>query len=148
LEFNISRSRTFDITPASAELEALMVHLPAIKAIFTTESKKNHEAMSALASGVQESWTHLDDNMDKYCILVWTGKEHVLDCCNNTWGLIAKSLPDLVQVEEVGDSYNIYLTRNIYQKDWEFALEQMFEHWNSAKKVKLEKEFLQEMLAP
>ncbi len=132
--------RSFDITPTCAELDILMQNLMAIQSIFTAESRKDFDSMGIMAQCIQGSWP-------SYNLLIWTNNSNaVLECCRNTWGNIASSLPMLVKVEEVGDSYNVILTDKIGRKDWEFAMEKMFEHWNTSKKVKEEKEFLMEAL--
>jgi hypothetical protein len=132
--------RSFDISPCSAELDILMQNLVAIQSIFTVSSRKDFDSMGTIVQCIQESWPN-------YNLLIWTKNSNaVLDCCRNTFGNIASSLPMLMQVEEVGDSYNMILTDKISRKDWEFATEKMFEHWNTSKKVKEENEFLMEAL--
>jgi hypothetical protein len=131
-----------NVIPATSELEALMLNVPPLKVIFTETTQTNFEGMSVLAKSIEDSW-----KTKPYSILVWCGKKpSAKDACQATFGLMAQRLPDVVNCEEVGDSFNINLTPKISQADWEHVIDQLFEYWIARNTAINQKEFMLEVL--
>lgn len=142
IESQSKRHCGISVLPSSSELESLLSNLPNIKLLFTEATQVNFEALKVIVKAVDEAWMQGKDS-----IMVWfKSKPGVFEACVSTFGVLGQRLPSIVRCEEVGDSYNIYLSNAISPEDWKYLFEQFFQYWIAQNQLRNQKDFLLSVL--